>query len=406
MTGVLGGFAALAAVIAVGWIVGRSGILGAPAEGVLSRLSFFVASPALLFLTLAEADTGAVFSAALIGTAGSALLAALLYVGLAWWRWRLPAAQLATGGMASSYVNAGTLGIPVSAYVLGDASYVAPVLLFQVLVMAPVGLAVLAGSRAADGPPMSRWRLLTQPVRTPVVIGCALGLLFAAVGAGAAGVPPRAGRAPRRSGHPRGPAGLRHEPARGVPACDGRAGRAGLAGGRHEDRRSAAARLRARPRVAGLDGVALLAVTVTSALPTAQNVFVYASSYDRGTCSPATSSCSAPCSRFRRWSSWRWPSDERKGRRNAGSRRPPGADRRAAGPRPRRRGPARLPVRLARRVPGAGRGRRPAGQHRGGRRRRRRCAGRRAWRWCRRAATPGSAAAPSPTRRAGRWCSR
>jgi malonate transporter len=34
---------------------------------------------------------------------------------------------------------------------------------------------------------------------------------------------------------------------------------------------------------AGLDGVPLLAVTVTSALPTAQNVFVYATSYDRGT---------------------------------------------------------------------------------------------------------------------------
>ena len=35
--------------------------------------------------------------------------------------------------------------------------------------------------------------------------------------------------------------------------------------------------------VVGLDGVALLAVTVTSALPTAQNVFVYAASYGRST---------------------------------------------------------------------------------------------------------------------------
>jgi len=35
--------------------------------------------------------------------------------------------------------------------------------------------------------------------------------------------------------------------------------------------------------VAHLDGVALLAVVITSALPTAQNVFVYATSYDRGT---------------------------------------------------------------------------------------------------------------------------
>jgi predicted permease len=151
VTGVLGGFAALAAVIAVGWVVGRAGILGTGAEVVLSRLSFFVATPALLFLTLADADPGAVLSAALIGTAGSAVLAALAFVVVAWGRWRLPSAELTTGALATSYVNAGNLGVPVAAYVLGDASYVAPVLLFQVLVMAPVGLAVLAGSRDAAG---------------------------------------------------------------------------------------------------------------------------------------------------------------------------------------------------------------------------------------------------------------
>ena len=283
MTGVLGGFAALAVVIAVGWIVGRSGILGAPAEGVLSRLSFFVATPALLFLTLAEADTGVVFSAALIGTAGSALLAALLYAGLAWWRWRLPAAQLTTGGLASSYVNAGNLGVPVSAYVLGDASYVAPVLLFQVLVMAPIGLAVLAGSRSAEGPPTSRWRLLTQPVRTPVVIGCALGLLFAAVDGElpsfvlepiellAALAIPAALLAYGMSLHgaPR-------------PAAGERAGQVWLAVALKTVGQPLLAYALGR-WVAGLDGLELLAVTVTSALPTAQNVFVYASAYDRGT---------------------------------------------------------------------------------------------------------------------------
>jgi len=53
--------------------------------------------------------------------------------------------------------------------------------------------------------------------------------------------------------------------------------------------------------VAGLLEVALLAVTVTSALPTAQNVFVYASSYDRGTLLArdvvlAPPSCPFPCS--------------------------------------------------------------------------------------------------------------
>ena len=282
MSGVLGGFAALATVIAVGWVVGRSGILGSEAPGMLSRLSYFVATPALLFLTLGAADTHAVLSAALIGTAGSAVLVALLYAGLAWWRWGMPPAQLTTGALASSYVNAGTLGIPVSVYVLGDASYVAPVLLFQVLVMAPIGLGVLAGSRAAGRGPTWRQQL-TQPFRTPVVIGCGLGLLLAASGVElpslvrepielvAALAVPAALLAYGMSLHgaPR-------------PGAGALAGQVWLAVALKTVAMPAIAYALGR-WVAGLDGVALLAVTVTSALPTAQNVFVYATAYDRGT---------------------------------------------------------------------------------------------------------------------------
>jgi malonate transporter len=283
VTGVLAGFAALVAVIAVGWAVGRTGIAGSDAAGVLSRVSFFVATPALLFLTLSEADTAAVLSVALIGSAGSAALVALLYAGLAWWRWRLPAAQLTTGGLASSYVNAGNLGIPVSVYVLGDASYVAPVLLFQVLVMAPVGLAVLAGSRTDDGRAPSRWQLLTQPVRTPVVVGCGLGLLLAASGLE---LPPLVLEPVQLVAALAVPATLLaygmslHGAPR--PASGEVAGQVWLAVLLKTVGQPAVAYALGR-WVADLDGLALLAVTVTSALPTAQNVFVYASAYDRGT---------------------------------------------------------------------------------------------------------------------------
>ena len=135
-----------------------------------------------MFLTLGRADVSGVASTGLIATAGAAVGSALLYAGLAWWRWRPSAGDLTTGALSSSYVNAGALGVPISVYVLGNASYVAPVLLFQVLVMSPVGLAVLGGSRRTPGTG-SRWRaLLLQPLRTPVVIGSALGLLLAASG--------------------------------------------------------------------------------------------------------------------------------------------------------------------------------------------------------------------------------
>lgn len=282
MNGVLGGFATLAAVIAVGWLVGRLGTVGSDAAGVLSRLSFYVAMPALLFLTLAEADTAALWSAALVATAGGAVLSALLYVALARSRRRLSAAQLMTGALASSYVNAGNLGIPIAVYVLGDASYVAPVLLFQVLVMAPLGLAVLAGSgRTGDDGP-ARWRVMSRPVRTPLVVGSGLGLLLSVSGlevpvlllqpvelvAGLAVPAALLAYGMSLHGAP-------------LPASGEEAGQVWLAVVLKTVVHPVLAYALGR-WVADLDGVALLAVTVTAALPTAQNVFVYASTYDRG----------------------------------------------------------------------------------------------------------------------------
>lgn len=282
MTGVLGGFLALAAVIAVGWMVGRIGMLGPAAPGILSRLSFYVAAPALLFLTLSRADAAGVVSVALVASAGSAVVAALLYAALAWWRWRLPVAELTAGALSASYVNAANLGIPVSVYVLGDASYVAPVLLFQVLVIAPVGLGVLAGSRTEGA--ATSWRtLLLQPLRTPLVIGCALGL---AVAAGGVVLPDVVVEPVELVAGLAVPAALLaygmtlHGASR--PGVGPLAGQVWLAVVLKNLAMPAIAYALGR-WVADLDGVALLAVTVTSALPTAHNVFVYAATYDRGT---------------------------------------------------------------------------------------------------------------------------
>lgn len=274
MTSVLAGFGALAAVIAVGWVAGRARILGQGAGTVLARLTYFVATPALLLLTLAEADPEALASAALPAGAGSALVCALLFTVTARWRWREPAPNLAIGAMASSYVNAGNLGIPIAVYVLGDASVVAPVLLFQVLVLAPVGLAVLAG-------PASRRELLTRPLRTPIVIGCAIGL---ALSAGGWQLPEPVVRPIELLAAPAVPAALLayglslHGAPR--PGTGERTGQVWLAVVLKAFVQPVLAYAIGR-WVLGLPDAALLAVTVTSALPTAQNVFVYATTHDR-----------------------------------------------------------------------------------------------------------------------------
>ena len=176
MVGVLIGFAIIVAVIAVGYLIGRLDLLGDHAQHVLSRLAFFVLSPALLFTVLSQSDVAHLFSALLPISAIAAIvnIAAFLVVSLLIWRRPLPDATI--GGLASGYVNANNIGLPVSVYVLGDASSSAPVILLQLIVLAPIALTVLDVTTSGH---VSVGRILLQPVRNPLIIGSLLGVIVA-----------------------------------------------------------------------------------------------------------------------------------------------------------------------------------------------------------------------------------
>jgi malonate transporter len=278
--GVLTGFATIGTVITLGWVLGRRGVFGPDATAVLSRLTFLVATPALLLTTLADSDVGAVFSSALAVTAGSVLGVATVSVLVTGLLWRRSLADIAVGALSATYVNAGNLGIPVAAYVLGDAAFLAPVLLLQLLVMAPLGLAVLAtgsGSRRS-------WRtIVTQPFRTPITLACGAGLAMSAWGLE---LPELAAAPVELLGATAVPAALL---AYGLSLHG--AARPGSGATRRDVWLVVLLKNVVHPLLAyslarwavGLDGLTLLAVTVTAALPTANNVFVYASAYGRST---------------------------------------------------------------------------------------------------------------------------
>ncbi len=73
MIQILTGFAVIALAVFVGWIAGRTGVLGPGARPVLAKLNFNVLAPFLLFSVLATADVGALFSALLPVSALAAL---------------------------------------------------------------------------------------------------------------------------------------------------------------------------------------------------------------------------------------------------------------------------------------------------------------------------------------------
>ncbi|NLU74830.1 AEC family transporter [Streptomyces sp. HNM0575] len=286
MGGVIAGFGVIACVIVTGYVLGRRGLLGSSGPEILTRLAFHVATPALLFETMAKADLRVLVSDQILITALTTFAVAALYCAAAALR-RWPPGESTVGAMCACYVNAGNLGIPISAYVLGDASLVAPVILFQLLVVSPVALTALdvfsAPSGREPGERPGVIRVLTTPLRNPIVIGSLGGVAVAATGV----------RLPAPVLEPFHLVGAMSVPA--VLLAFGMSLRGSAVLSREHDRSpvllAVVLKTVVQPLVAWALGAgvfqlpraALFAVVVTSALPSAQNLFAYASRYGTGT---------------------------------------------------------------------------------------------------------------------------
>ena len=282
MLGVLIGFAIIGSVIAAGYLIARLHILGDNQEQVqfvLSRLAFFVLSPALLFTVIAKANVHELFSRVLAVSTISAVSAIVVFFVIAKFLWKRELPEAVVGSAASGYLNANNIGLPVAVYVLGDAALSAPVILLQLVVLAPIILTTLDISTSGR---VSIGRILLQPVRNPLIIGVALGVIVAVahitiptpvlapfVLVGGAAVPVVLISF-----------GMSIHGAKVLEAGSNR----------RDVILASALKLVLMPVVAwvvgafvfGLTGTGLFGVVLLAALPTAQNVFNYAQRYGRG----------------------------------------------------------------------------------------------------------------------------
>lgn len=177
MVGVFSGFAVVWAVILVGFFVGKKGILGPDARLTLNRLTFFVASPALLFKTLSESDPLSVLGPLLWVALISAFMVMFAYILLTKWWLKRDKADRIVGAMSAATVNSANLGMPIAIYVLGDIGHAAPVILFQLAILTPVNLAMLDAATSKN--PTTLRSIITQSLRNPMITGSLLGLLVA-----------------------------------------------------------------------------------------------------------------------------------------------------------------------------------------------------------------------------------
>jgi hypothetical protein len=175
----LTGFVVVGVAIVVGWIIGRIDLLGEHGRPVLARLTFFVLSPFLLFVVLAQADVQTLFSALLPVSAIAAVTVIAAYAVIARLIWRRSVGETVIGALSAGQVNSNNIGIPLSLYLLGSAAYPAPVILMQLLVFTPITLAILdavTSGRATLG------RSIVRTLTNPIVLGSALGTLVSVTG--------------------------------------------------------------------------------------------------------------------------------------------------------------------------------------------------------------------------------
>ncbi|MDO9395371.1 MAG: AEC family transporter [Herbiconiux sp.] len=279
MLGVLSGFGIIGFVILVGYLVQRLGFLPEGTRPILNQVAFFVATPALLFSVLARSHPSTVFSAPILVTLLSVVVSAGLFLTASRLWFRRPVAETTVGTASSAYVNANNIGLPVATYVLGNPQLVAPLLLLQLIVLAPITLSVLDISTSGKASVRS---ILTQPLRNPMIIASLAGLMLALFGV----VVPEPVMAPfELIGGAAIPLVLI---AFGMSLVGQKPLQPGS--GRAEIVVASVIKLAVMPVVAYLLGrfvfalpsAELFGVVALAALPTAQNIYNFASRYQRG----------------------------------------------------------------------------------------------------------------------------
>lgn len=180
MSEVVTALATMGCVVVVGALWGRAGGVGTAAQGAIATVTFTVAIPALLVATLAPAELGVLLSApALVMASASVLVAAL-----SWAAFRLvlrrSAAESAIAMFTASYTNAVVLGLPLSVYLLGSPLPVVPLVLVQLVVIAPATVLLLQASGAdatTARTARDRAAMLANPILLATLVGVVLGSL-------------------------------------------------------------------------------------------------------------------------------------------------------------------------------------------------------------------------------------
>lgn len=186
MLDILTGFAIIFVVIGAGYLLAQFKVIQPQNRLMLNQIAFWVATPALIFSSVAVSDTSAFLSPVVlvIAVASLATMAAYALFSALFFRRGVP--ETMAGAAAASYYNSVNIGLPIATYVIGDPVYVVPALVLQMAVLTPIIITGLNyGGTASGGTGDSRTngatlKAVVSGVTAPVVIAAVAGFAVSA----------------------------------------------------------------------------------------------------------------------------------------------------------------------------------------------------------------------------------
>ena len=174
MNGVLVAFAVIGVLIGAGYFSARFGLVAVAQGPTLNRIAFYIFGPALLFSALATTSVEHIFSPVIVVVLLSSIATAVLFIVLSRLFFRRTLSETTIGVAASIYANSNNIGLPISLFVIGDVTYFAPLLMLQIVLFLPIIMGVLESGKHG---PTSMRKVMLGTFLNPLIVASVVGFL-------------------------------------------------------------------------------------------------------------------------------------------------------------------------------------------------------------------------------------
>lgn len=170
-------------IILAGYLAGRQGLLGGESSRALNGFVYYVALPALIFVSMARLPVGEILDWSFIGAFfGAQVVTFAVAVTVARFAFPGSFAELSLHGIASVFSNTGYMGLPLLLIAFGEAG-VLPGVISTVIngsVNIGIGIALVEADRSRSlGLPHIMRDVAMGVARSPLVLAMVAGLLVA-----------------------------------------------------------------------------------------------------------------------------------------------------------------------------------------------------------------------------------